>query len=225
MLAQPWSARYHKSMTKNSNPGSQPQKQNRLFGKYLKTMRQKFQESLGETSGAVEIQVEQLDRFERGVEVPSEDILMLLISHFGLQEDEAVELWELAGYEREGRTGEGENDDDRTETLAQHVRQAVPVMLLALDSRILYTNQVDVDVDDNGVVLQFSQAADSAFELQDGKRDTKAADAAKAGRVTISRIGMSQTQAEQLLRELQVAILRKKYLSGPRQLPPTTEQE
>ena len=84
------------SESQNPFPHKPPHK---TLGKYLKSMRQKLQESLGETSGAVEIDVEQLDRFERGAEVPSEDILMLLISHFNLQDDEAVELWELAGYD------------------------------------------------------------------------------------------------------------------------------
>jgi len=172
----------------------------KVLGKYLKTMRQKFQESLGETSGAVEIQVEQLDRFERGVEAPSEDILLLLISHFNVQDDEAVELWELAGYERSSRLN---GEADRTDT---QQRQPVPVMLLAVDNRILYSNGVEIDADENGMVLQFLQNADSEQE-----------------KATVSRIGISHDQAERLIHQLQTEVLRKRYLSGPRQLPPPAQ--
>lgn len=166
-------------------------------------MRQKLQESLGETSGAVEIQVEQLDRFERGVEAPSEDILLLLISHFGIQEDEAVELWELAGYERTNRF----ENDERQDVADGQYRQPIPVMLLAVDNRVLYTNGVDIEADQSGMVLHFTQ---------NGKNED--ADNAKT---TVSKIGMSHDQAEQLIASLQRALLHKKYLSGPKQLPPS----
>lgn len=183
----------------------------KILGKKLKTMRQRLQESLGETSGAVEIQVEQLDRFERGVEAPSEDILLLLISHFGLQDEEAVTLWELAGYERASRFM---NEEEGFESLdAQQARQMIPVMLLAIDSRVLYSNGVEVDIDQQGVVLHFSQTND----IPAGNAATNGK--AKA-RTTISKVGMSHEQAEQLLSTLQQAMLRKKYLSGPKQLPP-----
>lgn len=178
------------------------------LGRYLKTMRQKLQESLGETSGAVEIDVEQLDRFERGAELPSEDILLLLISHFGLQDDEAVTMWELAGYDHGsafspghdngGRGGQGASDDG-------FVRAGAPIMLLALDNRVLYSNGVDIVSDDAGMVLNFVQSAD------------------QNQRIPVSRIGMSHEQAEQLLLTLQRALLHKKYLSGPKRLPPPAE--
>lgn len=167
-------------------------------------MRQRFQESLGETSGAVEIAVEQLDRYERGAELPSEDILLLLINHFNLQDDEAVKVWELAGYDRNSRplTEEELDGEDRSSTNNFHTKQTIPVMLLALDSRVLYTNGAEIITDDSGVVLNFMQS--------DSNQVSHA----------ISRVGMSYAQAEQLLLTLQRALLHKKYLSGPKQLPP-----
>src|SRR5205807_9580549 len=69
-----------------------------MLGKQLKLLRENRQESVAEVSGAVEIDIDILERIERGEERPSEDILMLLIDHFGMQDHEAAELWESAGY-------------------------------------------------------------------------------------------------------------------------------
>lgn len=173
-------------------------------------MRQRLQESLGETSGAVEIAVEQLDRYERGAELPSEDILLLLISHFNLQDDEAVRVWELAGYDSRSRPFA---DDGRDEADFRHRQagdfntQPMQIMLLALDNRILYTNGAEIITDETGVVLNFTQSDNS----------NKSPSA-------ISRVGMSYVQAEQLLQTLQRALLHKKYLSGPKQLPPQIDK-
>ncbi len=201
------------SEQRNYHPHTPPHK---TLGKYLKSLRQKFQESLGETSGSVEILVEQLDRFERGAELPSEDILLLLISHFGLQDDEAVELWDIAGYDQDSDKENGFANaraahDSRSDSKAGHtghldenqLRQVAPIMLLALDNRVLYSNGVEVVSDDAGMVLNFMQSADTQQQ-----------------RYPISRIGMSYDQAEQLLQVLQRALLHKKYLSGPKRLPP-----
>lgn len=179
----------------------------------LKTMRQRLQESLGETSGAVEIEVEQLDRFERGSELPSEDILMLLISHFNIQDEEAVKVWETAGYDQRDRL-DYRNDSgyDRREHAGLdegNVRQTMHVMLLAMDSRVLYTNGVEIAADKNGLVLNFMQS------------DTSGNGAGQAP-IPVSRLGMSFGQAEQLIQHLQRAMLHQKYLSGPKRLPPNS---
>lgn len=168
-------------------------------------MRQRLQESLGETSGAVEIAVEQLDNYERGSERPSEDILMLLISHFGLPDDEAVKLWDLAGYDHRRRRFLDDRDDDNGYDDPPH-RQPAQIMLLALDNRVLYTNGAEVVTDNSGVVVNFNQAGPSG-------------QAAYA----VSRIGMSYDQAELLLLTLQRALLHKKYTSGPKRLPPPSK--
>src|SRR5437868_12329616 len=68
------------------------------LGKTLKDLRHRASESLAEASGAVEIDVRELASFELGKARPSEDVLLLLISHFGAKDDEAVKLWEMAGY-------------------------------------------------------------------------------------------------------------------------------
>ncbi|HET7827573.1 MAG TPA: helix-turn-helix transcriptional regulator, partial [Candidatus Saccharimonadales bacterium] len=68
------------------------------LGKRLKELRTRANESLAEVSGAVEIDVMELASFELGKDRPAEDVLLLLISHFGTKDDEAVKLWEMAGY-------------------------------------------------------------------------------------------------------------------------------
>lgn len=201
------------------NPSNHPYTPpHKSLGRFLKTMRQRLQESLGETSGAVEIAVEQLDRFERGAERPSEDILMLLISHFGLPEDEAVTVWELAGYDRRARpfsdSDHGHGHDDRDDyddykDSAQQRQQPMHIMLLAMDNRVLYTNGVEIVTDTAGVVLNFTQgdlAGNTSSQMP----------------APVSRVGMSYDQAEHLLQTLQRALLHKQYLSGPKQLPPTS---
>ena len=180
---------------------NQPHK---VLGRFLKTMRQRVQESLGETSGAVEIAVEQLDRFERGAEVPSEDILLLLISHFNLHDDEAVKIWELAGYDSRGQVfGDDDSTDDERGRYTERVPHAAHVMLLALDNRILYVNGAEIVTDANGVVLNFTQ--------NDSNGQSPA---------SVSKVGMSYEQAEQLSQILQRALLHQKYQSGPKRLPP-----
>jgi transcriptional regulator with XRE-family HTH domain len=175
----------------------------KTLGKYLKSLRQKQQESLGETSGAVEIDVEKLDRYERGVEPPTEDILLLLISHFGLKDEEAVELWELAGYSR---------SDVETATEQRNrpsASRAMQVTLVALDNRVLHSNGVEVNVDNaGGVVLNFLEGASGG-----------------QAPYTVSRVGMSADQAQNLLNTLQSALLHQKYNAGPKALPDTSAEQ
>jgi transcriptional regulator with XRE-family HTH domain len=60
------------------------------LGQRLKVIRQKLHESVAEVSGAVEIEEQHLQRIEQGEERPTEDILLLLINHFGMQDDDAI---------------------------------------------------------------------------------------------------------------------------------------
>lgn len=163
------------------------------LGNQLHHLRQCRQESVAEVSGAVEIEPGALERIEQGIELPSEDILLLLISHFNIRDDEAVKLWELAGYE---------GDDQTNGTQNQQLSKQPVLMVLGLDSRIVYSNGVHVTADPSGVVMSFMQYADP----------TQAATA-------VSRVGMSREQAEKVLESLQQALLRDKYASGPKALP------
>ena len=112
------------------------------LGSALRAIRLRRKESLLEVSASVEVTGERLALFENGELRPSEDILELLIAHFGAVENEADKLWELAGYKKQ--------DDSQ-------MQQAF--MLTPFDARIAYTDMVHVIVNNYGVVMNFMQSA------------------------------------------------------------------
>jgi transcriptional regulator with XRE-family HTH domain len=148
------------------------------LGDRLKTIRQKLHESVSEVSGAVEIDELMLQRIEQGTERPSEDILMLLISHFGMHDDEAAGLWQLAGYDQprdHDHHSEGSNDK-------------ATILVMAVDPRVIYSDGVQVDANKNGVVISFSQNNGSQ------------------GTLTTAKVGMSREQAGNVIQALQQAL-------------------
>lgn len=151
------------------------------LGDRLKTIRQKLHESVAEVSGAVEIDEPMLQRIEQGLERPSEDILMLLISHFGMQDDEAAGLWQLAGYDQP----KGHDHDHSDDTNGK-----ATILVMAVDPRVIYSDGVQVDANKNGVVIAFSQNNGSQSPL------------------TTARIGMSREQAHGVIRALNEALER-----------------
>lgn len=168
------------------------------LGERLRTIRQKLHESVAEVSGAVEIDEPTLQRIEQGHERPAEDILMLLINHFGMQDDEAASLWQLAGYDQPPRH---RHDRDREADDSQNNRSAILVM--AVDPRVIYSDGVQVTASNNGVTVSFSQASGTPSAL------------------TTARIGMSREQAYAVIRTLQDALSR----SEPRQLPENSQHK
>ena len=112
------------------------------LGKQLKELRTQANESLAEASGAVEIDVRVLASYELGQSRPSEDVLMLLLSHFGVRDEQAVKLWEIAGY----------------------AMAKIPAVHIMSDTanqagvtQVLFTDIVDVMVNTYGVVMNFMQ--------------------------------------------------------------------
>lgn len=164
------------------------------LGTKLKQMRAEHHESLAEVSGAVEIDTDDLATFERGELRPAEDILLLLISHFGIKEDEALQLWEMAGY-------------DMQRTPAAHMVNTndgsaqSKVIVAQTDTRILYTDTVHVMVNNYGVVMNFMQASGTGTQP-----------------VMISRIGMSKEHAKSVLEVLQKTLEAADSTSQPQQL-------
>jgi transcriptional regulator with XRE-family HTH domain len=178
----------------------QPFKQ---LGNRLKTIRQKLHESVAEVSGAVEIDEVVLNRIEQGHERPAEDILMLLINHFGMQDDEAAGLWQLAGYDQpknDRNDRERDRDDSPNSDDTQNNRSAILVM--AVDPRIMYSDGVQITANKKGVVLSFSQGTGQNM-------------------LTTTRIGMSREQAESVLQTLHTALAQ----SQPRQLPGSPDNQ
>lgn len=163
-----------------------------LLGQKLRQFRETRRESVAEVSGAVEIDTELLERIERGEECPSEDILTLLISHFALREQEAVELWEWAGFQHSQDTSG-----------MQEMMSKATVVLVALDARALYSDRADIATSEHGVVMTFTQAA-----------------AQQSQHMPIARVGMSYEHAQKVLEALQTALLRQKYQPPHKLLPP-----
>ena len=126
----------------------------KALGVRLKRVRERSSESLVEASGAVEIDSNLLGEIERGLNRPSEDVLLLLISHFGLKEDEATKLWELAGYDKQ----DGMISDISTGDLSQPQQ----VMVMPMDARIVYTDVVHVMANNYGVVMNLLKTLQDA---------------------------------------------------------------
>lgn len=163
------------------------------LGRHLKYVREQLDRSVDEVSGAVEIDAEALERIEAGRERPAEDILLLLISHYGVEEQQAVQLWELAEYDAAA--------PDAIRPDADIASGQKVVMLLALDTRTMYSDGVKIDINKSGVTMTFTQASGQS---QDSP---------------VARVGMSAEQAEEVMRTLQRAMLEAKY-GGRKLLPP-----
>jgi len=157
------------------------QKENpfRTLGRQLKALRNRASESIAEASGAVEIEAEKLASFELGQSRPSEDVLLLLISHFGAKDDEAVRLWEMAGYGLD-KIPVTHNANEELITL--------PTAQMS-EPRVLFTDIVDVTVNNYGVVMNF---------MQGGSPNAKP--------VSVARVGMSREHAKSVLQILKLTI-------------------
>jgi len=149
------------------------------LGSQLRHLRERNRESMAEVSGAVEIDETELSKIESGTERPSEDILLLLISHFAVEDDKAAELWQLAGYDHQ--------EDDHDHDTGQSSRSQT--LMVMIDPRVMYSDSVEVVANNKGVVLNFSQAAGQSTQP-----------------LTVARIGMSHDQAKMVMGVLHQAL-------------------
>ncbi len=161
------------------------------IGEHLRKWRQRAHESLAEVSGAVEIEPEQLKQIERGQLLPSEDILLLLISHLDVEEKDARSVLEQANYARSQTVGSGLSAMDE-----QIIKQTL--MVIPFDNRILYSDSVNISATPNGVVFDFLQNANNSQPA------------------TISRIGMSFDHAKRVQKLLTEML--EKTGQAPKQL-------
>src|SRR5579884_2032716 len=173
---------------------SEPKAPYITLGNHLKYVREQARQSLAEVSGAVEIDEAKLARIEAGVERPEEEVLLLLISHFGVQDREAVQLWELADYKSAMPEEIRLNDSNAN-------KQTV---MLLVDVRTIYSDGLDVVVTPAGVTMNFTQASGPGQSSP------------------VARVGMSREQAEQVAKALEQALLQSRYLGHTRLLPPST---
>lgn len=181
----------------------QPEKPFADLGKHLKNVREQSKRSLAEVSGAIEIDERALKRIEIGQDRPDEDVMLLLISYFNVQDQEALHLWELAEYDSEitdhVQFSEGSNDPDVASLMSKSV-----IMMLAMDVRTMYSDGIEVNWTQSGVTLNFTQAN------------------GQGAPISVARVGLSHNQAEEVLHSLERALLHAKYQGNRKLLPPST---
>lgn len=159
------------------------------FATELKSLRAKASRTPAEVCSAVEIDEARLKSYESGEQLPTEDILMLLINHFDLDDTRAESLWKLAGYtgkpSEEAYFGDFGADADADVAGSPRIEHAV-IGLSIQDPRVVYTDMVQIMANDHGVIMNFMQGAG-------GSKQPLAA----------ARVGMSKEHARSVLNMLQ----------------------
>lgn len=153
-----------------------------LLGYKIRNIREKNKETIEQVAGAVEIDKDLLVKFESGLKLPDEDILLLLISHFDLKNDEAKKVWQLAGYES--------LVDNFNPELVDAPTQLPTIVIVPFDNKIIYSDLVQVSSNNYGLVLNFMQASlDKNSKPQ-----------------FVSRIGVSKEHATDIVKMLSEAL-------------------
>jgi hypothetical protein len=179
--------------------GNQNNEPYEALGARLKFLREQWQQSIHEVSGTLEIEEGILKDIEAGKALPPSDMLDMLISHFLLTEDQADDLRDLAEPQSELI-----NDNSLTEINDMLSKQVI--MYLPVDSRVVYTDSMQANVNDNGVMLQFMQ------QIPNNQQPA-----------VVSRVGMSRDHAEKIIAVLTQTLKqydankKPKHLSGPEQ--------
>lgn len=146
----------------------------KLFGEKLRSLRERAKESLYEVSGAVEIDETTLSKIESGRQLPDEEILALLMSHFDASEKEALNLWELAGYSKDSP-----KDMPFIEDQLKQIMMVIP-----FDNRVAFSDIAHISANKKGVVIEFGLSGGNTVPQ------------------TVSKIGMSLEQAQTLSNQL-----------------------
>ena len=174
-------------MDKSTN---QPYK---ILGDKLKSLRKNNHETIEEVSSAVEIDNQELVKIESGITKPSEEILMYLINHFQLSDNEATTFWQLANYESSHNNFFNKVID---ENLVSNL-----ILLTPVELRPLYSDHIDIILGSSGLVINFNQQINNQL-------------------IPITKVGMTLEQADILQKTLENALLKIKYNSGPKKLDP-----
>ncbi len=195
------------------------------LGELLRKLRIAAQKTHQDVSGAVEIDVQHIQDFENGDRRPSQDILILLIEHFEVSDNQAQRLWSLAGYD--GQPSFRDVFDFRPDFEPQpdfhpagpgnlNLPQIISMGIQVNDQRVAYTDLAKIEVNDFGLVMNFMQMS--------GTPQNKP--------MIASRVGMSHQHAQRFfeilkttLREYeehQLAEAKKK--SSPKSQKPITKK-
>ncbi|HUA13132.1 MAG TPA: helix-turn-helix transcriptional regulator [Candidatus Sulfotelmatobacter sp.] len=175
-----------------------------LLGEHLKNVREDAKRSLEEVSGAIEIDESRLKQIEAGMERPSEDIMLLLINYFNIGDSDAYHLWRLGKYKSDiSEFLDGAQDMDAFKDSSTHPM----IMLLSMDVRTMYSDGIEISWNEAGFTLNFTQS------MKNGDKKQSA---------VVARVGMSEVQAQNVLKTLEKALLRAKY-ANKKLLPPRTD--
>lgn len=185
---------------------NRPEKPFASLGKHLKNVREQASRSLAEVSGAIEIDEQALKLIETGKERPEEEVMLLLISYFGVQDQEALHLWELADYDSDLTDHLQFNESGHEPDAAAAFAGKPIVMMLAMDMRTMYSDGLEINWNQAGLTLNFTQ--------------TNPQNKGLSPPIPVARVGLSHTHAEQVLRSLQQALLHVKYGGTTKLLPP-----
>jgi transcriptional regulator with XRE-family HTH domain len=169
------------------------------FGERIKALRSQYMRTPAEVCSAIEIDEKRFSSFESGESRPSEDILVLIINHFGLEGDQADELWRLAGYR--GKPSEDAYFGIDDEPMGQLPYEHVAIGLTISDPRVIYTDMVQVLANDFGVIMNFLQGAGSSSQP-----------------LAVARVGMSKDHARSIIKLLQKTLDEADRPRTPRQL-------
>lgn len=172
----------------------------RSFGEVLKKLRARAFKTPAEVSSAVEIEESRLKAFENGEQRPSEDVLLLLIQHYNLLPDQAQELWKLAGYHGEPQAERYSMQEDFA---------AIPQITLGIaqnDNRIVYTDMIQVMVNNYGVIMNFMQGAGTGTQP-----------------LAVAKVGMSKEHAKSVIEILQKTLEQAEKSQTPKQLNASTD--
>ena len=176
------------------------------FGNALRNLRVKHSKSHAELSGAVEIDIQKLQDYEEGRIRPSEDILLLIIQHFNLEDLEAKELWRLAGYtDMQDESLYFTNDEQGNS------KQVKTVLVSQQDARVVYTDMLQIMVNNYGVIINFMQGAGVGSHP-----------------LAVSRVGMSKEHARSLIEVLTTTLKQAEDMNKPKlpkQLPASSQQQ
>lgn len=194
----------------STNMSNQSQSPHAKFAARLKDLRAKTSRTSAEVCSAVEIDEDKLKSYESGEQLPSEDILMLLINHFDLDVKQAEDLWKLAGYK--GKPSEEAYFGDFSADIADDTpdlprMEHVAIGLSIQDPRIIYTDMVQVMANDHGVIMNFMQGAGSSKQP-----------------LAVSRVGMSKEHARSVLQMLQKTLDEADAQRQPKQLRRPSDQ-
>ena len=178
--------------------GNQNDQPYAAFGARIKFLREQWQQTVDEVSGTLEIDHNALHLIESGKQLPSAEMLDMLISHFLLTEDQADDLRELA---------EGPQDSaDVVSGVLEDIINKQVVMYMPIDNRVVYSDSMQANVNDNGVILQFSQQAPGAQQP-----------------TVVSRVGMSREHAEKVIAVLSQTLQAHDANKDRRNLPPKAQ--